>query len=106
MRNYKRISISFSRSKLQVPVKLERKKMTDVTNMYRHKITLELSEKSYRNEWTDEMKTALPLVVDKYKFGKNKSISWIKLVENEPLFKHVTKNSVRAFYKDKCQTSE
>ena len=103
VRNYKRISIGFNKSSLRIPVKLERKKMTEVTNMYRHKITLTKSEKTFRHEWTDEMKTTLPLIVDTYRFGKAKHVSWAKLVKNEKLFMNLTPDAVRAYFGEFCK---
>lgn len=97
-RNYKRIIIYVSRFTLQIPVKIPYKKYDNekIKSIHGPIMSLDKKEIKYRNEWTDEMKEQFPILKEKYVVG-NGSYSWVNMVKNEKLYKHLTNERLRAY---------
>ena len=95
MYNYKRITIHSNRHSPKIPVLLERKRWKDdqVKNECGIPMSLEKSDRKYKNPWSDEMKEKYAETVAKYTVKGR--VQWTQIVKNEPLYSHITGEAMR-----------
>lgn len=98
-RLYKRTFIYLGRNSNIIPVQIPRKMFDPMTDIqYEHGIVIkfEKSTKSFRNEWTDEMKKMFVETRDKY-ISSHGKYQWRQMVENEELYKHMSHDALRTY---------
>jgi hypothetical protein len=98
-RTYKRINIYLSYDTPTIPVLIDNKKFDNSTikNLGGILIALEKTTEKYKNKWTDEMKEKLEETTLKYTV--NNKVQWKIMKENEPLYNHISSDSLRSSFK-------